>query len=110
MLDELDLLNVKQRVHQTTLKFIRKLKLGGLPNYLNEMVTLNGDIHQYPTRSRNNFWLTCKKSARTFNSVFHKGLIEFNSLPSEVRDERSEEMFKSKLKRFLKTNEFVILS
>lgn len=104
MLDALDLLNVKQRVHEATLKFIHKLKHGGLPDYLNEMVTYNRDIHQYPTRSSNNFWITCKKSAKARNSVFHKGLIEFNSLPGDVKDERSVGLFKSKLRRFLKTN------
>lgn len=98
MLDALDLLNVKQRVHESTLKFIHKLKHGGLPNYLNEMVTYNADIHQYLTRSRNNFWITCKKNAKARNSVFHKGLIEFNSLPGDVRNERSVGLFKSKLK------------
>jgi len=41
MLDALDMLNVKQRVHATTLKFIHKLKLGSLTDYLNEMVTFN---------------------------------------------------------------------
>ena len=102
MLESLNLLNVKQRVHATTLKFIHKLKFGVLPSYLSEMVTFNSDVHNFPTRSKNNFWFTCKRSAKARNSVFHKGLIEFNSLPSEVKNERSGGVFNRKLRSYLK--------
>ena len=74
MLDALDLLNVKQRVHEATLKFIHKLKFDCLPDYLNEIVTFNGDTHQYPTRSRNNFRIKYMKIAKERNLVCHKGL------------------------------------
>ena len=69
-----------------------------------EIVTFNGDTHQYPTRSKNNFRIKHMKSAKARNLVFHKGLIEFNSLPDEVKNEASDGLFKSKLRSFLKTN------
>lgn len=101
MLDALKLLNVKQRVHETTIKFIYKLRNGHSPDYLNEMVTYNGDVHHYPTRSRENFWITCKRSRSAYNSLFHKGLIQFNSLPNDLKSENSEGTFKRKLKVFV---------
>src|SRR6202012_3215518 len=105
MLEALDLLNVKQRVNENTLKFIYKLKNGLLPRYLSEMVTYNGDTHSYPTSSRTNFRVTCRKDARSRNSLFHRGLIQFNALPVKVKNERSEEMFKKNyLRQFVKEN------
>lgn len=103
MLEALDWLNVKQRVYATTLTFVYKLRRGLLPQYLGEMVTYNGEIHQYSTRSRSDFHVPMRKSAKQGNSLFHRGLILFNSLPRDLKGESSEAVFKSKLRRFVRT-------
>lgn len=102
MLQNLNMLNVRQRVRETTLKFIHKLKTGRLPGYLREMVQLKSDVHKYPTRSRNDFRVCKRKTQQAYNSVLNRGLIEFNSLPSEVKDEICGEIFKFKLKSYLR--------
>lgn len=104
MLEALDLLSVKQRVNETTMKFIYKLKNGQLPRYLNEMVTYNCDIHTYPTRSKNDFRVACKTSEKSWNSVFKRGLVQFNSLPGRIKNEKSKLTFKINLRQFLKEN------
>ena len=104
MLEALDLLSVKQRVNENTMKFIYKLKNGQLPRYLSEIVTYNRDIHEYPTRAKNDFRVTCKKSEKYRNSVFYKGLVQFNSLPGSIKNESSEQTFKNNLRQFLKEN------
>lgn len=102
MLEALDWLSVKQRVYATTLTFIFKLKNGLLPQYLREMVTFNGDIHGYQTRSRNDFHIVRSGySEGERNSLFHKGLILFNSLPQDLKRENSVTGFKRKLKQIV---------
>lgn len=103
MLEALDWMSVKQRVYATTLMFVYKLRRGLLPQYLIEMVTFNGDIHEYQTRSRRDFYVTVKKSVKETNSLFNRGLSLFNSLPRDLKDENSEAVFKNKLKEFVKT-------
>lgn len=71
MLKALEWLSVKKRVYATTLTFIFKLKNGLLPQYLNEMFTFNGEMHEYATRSREDFHITSKNSAKERNSLFH---------------------------------------
>lgn len=104
MLEALDLLSVKQRVTETTMKFIYKLKHGLLPRYLSKMVTYNCDIHEYPTRSRNDFRVGRRKDEKSWNSVFYKGLVQFNSLPGDVKNEKIERTFKKNLRQFVKDN------
>ena len=103
MLEALNWMSVKQRVYAMTLMFVFKLRRGLLPQYLGEMVTLNSDIHGHLTRSRNDFYVKKSKSAKQMNSLFHKGTILFNSLPRDLKDERSETVFKNKLRLFVKT-------
>lgn len=104
MLEALDLLSVKQKVNENTLKFIYKLKNNKFPGYLSAMVTYNGDIHTYATRSRNDFRVKCVKDAKSQNSVFHRGLVQFNSLPRHLKEERSEVLFGRNLRQFVKEN------
>lgn len=101
MLEALDWLSVRQRVYATTLAFIFKLKNGLLPQYLREMITFNAEMHGYHTRSRNDFHLKNKTSASERNSIFHKGLILFNSLPVDLKGENSVMVFKRKLKQIV---------
>lgn len=110
MLEALDLVSVKQRVNETTLKFIYKLKNGQLPRYLSEMVTYNSDIHVYPTRSRSDFRVTCKKSEKSMNSLFHRGLVQFNSLPGAIKYEKKQLMFKKNLRQWRDFMKFCVMS
>ena len=98
MLDALDWLSVKQRVYATTLSFIFKLKYGLIPLYLMEMVKLKGNVHQYNTRGRSDFHVTNKKSGTERKSLFHDGLLLFNSLPMDIKNERNGSVFEKKLR------------
>lgn len=62
LLNSLNWLSVKQLVLYYTLKFIHNIKLGNLPNYLNDRVKYNNDVHSYNTRNRNDFHLPIVRS------------------------------------------------
>ena len=104
MLETLELLSVKQKVNESTMKFIFKLRNGQLPRYLSEMVTYNGDVHAYPARSLENFRAEIQKTKRARNSLFNKGLVQCNLLPSDVKFEKNEIVFKQKLRQYVKNN------
>lgn len=103
MLEALDWLSVKQRVYATTLTFIYKLQRGLLPRYLSEMVTFNGEKHNYRTRSRDDFHVTVTRTSKEWNSLFHRGLVLFNSLPRDLKSEENEKSFKKRLREIIKS-------
>ena len=66
------------------------------------MVTYNKDVHRYDTRSKNDFRISHKKSGWSRNSLFHKGFTQYNPLPMSVKNENNYEVFKKKLRQFIK--------
>lgn len=82
----LNSMSVKQRVYKTTLTFIHRLKHVKLRNYLSELVIFNREIHNYPTRSRNDCHIALKKTIRDGNYLLHNGLKAFNELPSDIKN------------------------
>lgn len=102
MLNALNWMSVKQRVYKTTLTFIHRLKQERLPEYLRELVVFNRNIHDYETRTRNDFHLTLKRTTKDGNYLMHKGLKAFNDLSCDVKGEINETRFKRKLVKHLK--------
>ena len=102
MLNALNWLSVKQRVYKSTLTFIHRLKSVKLPKYLNELVVYNRDIHNYPTRSKDDFHLKRKGTVAAERCLFHKGVCVYNNLPVDIKRENSETLFKRKLIERLK--------
>lgn len=67
----------------------------------NKELTLNHMVHNHATRSNLHFTISRYNTTHGYNSVFHRGLVQFNALPSEIKDEMRISTFKNKLKDFL---------
>ena len=76
------------------MKFIDKLRLGQLADYLYERIQYNFEVHDYNTRNRNNMRLLKMKIDLQRQSVFFDGFKMFNQLPAELKECQSEEIFK----------------
>lgn len=100
MLESTGLLSVKQTIFVNAMTVIYKIKNGLLPPHLLEECTFVEDIHNYDTRSRGNFYVTTVTTNYSQNNLFHKGLIEFNKLPVELKNSESLVSFKNKCRKY----------
>ena len=80
MLDELDLLSVKQRVSYNTLKLIYKAEYKRLPDYLCDLFNYVSEVQPYSLRTNNQFRLPDYMSAASQNSILYKGVKLYNDL------------------------------
>ena len=101
MLSSLQWLPVSLYIKYNVLVFIFKVKTGSAPSYLTSKLTYNNEIHQYNTRQQNNFFIPPRNKKIGTNSVFHKGLNDFNKLPNTIKDCSSILTFKKELKMYL---------
>ena len=101
MLDSLGWLCIKNFVEYNVLIFIYKMLNNMLPQYLTKNITHVNDVHNYATRSANMLYVCKKNKVRTSMSIFHKGLILYNKLPSVVKEAKSVREFKFKVKQLL---------
>ena len=72
-----------------------------LPQSLSQYFELNNEVHTYPTRSSSNYHLPLVRTNLVLKSIFYRGPLCWNSLPVEVRDSCSLNVFKGKLKRYM---------
>jgi hypothetical protein len=56
------------------------------------------EIHEYGTRSRNNFYVQTARTEVGRDSIFFKGIAIFDGLPNEIREETVMSKFKTALK------------
>lgn len=103
MLITTNLLSVKQNIFLNTMTVIYKIKNGLYPEHILEKLQFVEDIHDHNTRSQNDFYVPIVKSAFAQNSLFHKGLIDFNNLPKYVKAKNFDN-FKYRLRKFVIEN------
>lgn len=101
MLRKLNWLPVKEYFQFLVLVFVFKIQKGEAPNYMVNKLVYNNNIHAYNTRQQKHFFIPPKRSKGAENSVFHKGLKEFNDLPDDVKNSSTIKMFKTNLKMFI---------
>lgn len=104
MLEVLDWVNIKQNWYIQTMIFIFKIVNRMVPNYLGNRLVRVNEIHSYGTRARENFYVSSTTRDLTSNSLFHKGIIEFNSLPANLKTVSSIKAFKKNLWNYVKVN------
>lgn len=104
MLSSLNLLGVNQLVTYNTMIFIYKMLNKLLPKHLIENCKFVKDIHEHNTRSRENFYINTVSSGLSQNSLFFKGLIEYNNLPNNVKSSSSLISFKKLCMKYVKEN------
>ena len=108
MLNTLNWLNIKQFLYFQTMTFIFKIINNTLPDYLTRQLLPITDVHLRNTRmsNTNNFYVKRTNKSSTMNSLFHKGVVQFNLLPHVIKSSRSVQQFKSKLLCFIKDTTF----
>ena len=104
MLNELDLLTVKQRVIYNTMKLIYKAEQKRLPRYLCDMFIYVSDVQPYNLRNNSEFRLPQYMSSFGQNSIMFKGLQKYNNFKSKYEITQNISEFKNNLMEFVKTN------
>ena len=103
MLEILNWQSIHHRLYYFTMIFLYKILQGLLPSYLRSFVTFNHEIHEYNTRSRNNLHIERTNSKKAMNSIFFKGIKQYNSLPKNIKDAATLKKFKTSLISHIKT-------
>lgn len=104
MLNNLKWLSVKHSFLYHSLVFIFKIKNGLAPVYLQNKILYNHNIHKYNTRHRDNFHITSVNNTKAQNSVFFRGLKDYNELPENLKSITSLNNFKKALKYYIFSN------
>ncbi len=69
--------------------------------------TQNSSIHSYDTRRRSQYNVEFFRSGMGENNVIYKGLLEYNKIPSDIRNSITLKDFNNDLKIYLQNNEFI---
>lgn len=100
MLQELDLLSVRQRISFNVLLMVHKMKKGLLPQYLTQNLSYVRDCQPYSLRSNDRFRLPTH--TRTQNSLFYKGVSLYNAMLDHLLPDNNISRFKAQLKDYVK--------
>ena len=82
-------------------QFMYNYNNNSLPQAFNNMFPKNQSFHNYPTRRSNEFHLPLLRTLLAQNTFMYTGPRFWNSLDNVIRNARSLNSFKSKLKSFL---------
>lgn len=104
MLSALQWLSVSNRLFYCAMIFIYKILNNLLPKYFNTYITLNSEIHEHFTRNAGNIYIQRTKYSLTMNSLFYKGIDNFNKLPLELKSSTSLSLFKRGVIEHIKSN------
>lgn len=104
MLEALCWMSVAQRIRYKTMMLVYKIRNNRVPNSMVEHVSYVGDSHKYLLRNNEDFRIKRTMKAKTKDTIFNKGLSEFNNLPSDLKNEKSLIKFKRKLITYVKMN------
>ena len=104
MFQALQWLPVSVYIKFNVLVFIFKIKNGLAPKYLLDKIVYSNEVHGYNTRQKANFFIPPRSKTTSMNSVFFKGLDEFNRLPTGIKCLKTLATFKKQLKIDLLNN------
>lgn len=101
MHESLNWMYVEDRIYLLCMTFIYKMNKNMLPSYFAEFISYNNNIHSYNTRHNDNFHITRTHNRQSMNSIFFKGLNEFNKLPADIKNSRNVHAFKRHLLKII---------
>lgn len=105
MLGTLNLMNVYQMIIYNTLIFIFKMKNDMCPTELNERVRPNSSARTgMVLRNDNDLMTSGARKACAQKSVFYSGILCFNAMPNELKEETNFERFKLNVKKYVMLN------
>lgn len=102
MLLTLEWLKVSDKLYLSAMIFIYKIVNKLQPSYFNEFIVFNHEIHGHLTRTRDNIYLSQVHKKKSMNSLFFKGIDQFNKLSPEIKNSPSVKLFKYKLIEHIK--------
>lgn len=102
MLQTTKWLSVNQTIVLNSMVFIYKMLNGMIPKHLIKGCRFVKDIHDYDTRSRDNFYIPRVSNTYSQNNLFFKGLRQYNSLPIEVKCTESLGQFKRNCREYVR--------
>ena len=102
MLNITNLLSVRQTVTLNTMLFIYKMINQLVPQHLLNNCRFVKDIHEYHTRSRNKFYLDRLSTSYNQNTLFYKGLKQYNDLPDIIKNCDNLKSFKRSCTDYIK--------
>lgn len=102
MLASLQWLSVTDRLYYFSMIFIFKIKNKLLPPYFDQFIIYNNEVHNYDTRTNNNFYINRQNLSQTMNGLFYKGLNEFNKLPTNIKKSNNLPEFKRNILKYIK--------
>ena len=97
MLSTLEWLKVSDKLYLGAMIFIYKIVNKLQPSYFNEFIIFNHEIHDHLTRTRYDLHLNQVHQKKSMNSLFFKGIDQFNKLTPEIKDSPSVKLFKYNL-------------
>jgi len=101
VLQVLQFMSVKQRLHYAVCIFIHKILNNVLPLSLRNKIETMGSENQRHTRQTGNIVLGFRKTRNARKSVFYEGAKLYNSLPLGIRDGDRLKEFKRELKDYI---------
>lgn len=104
MLNNLSLLDVKQRICYNVLVLFYKIEKGLVPKYLQSNLRSVSESQPYPLRSNESYRLPNYVNARSQNSLMYKGLNMFNQLKMSVNVNENLDKVKENIAAYVKSN------
>lgn len=102
MINCANVLSVRQTITYNTMIFIYKMLNHLVPSHLIENCKFVIDIHQHNTRLRNNFYIDRVDTSSGQNSLYYKGLNQYNKLPDHIKNCENLNSFKKECKQYIK--------
>ena len=97
--EKLRILKFEDLIKYQTCIHMFKANISCLPKNVQNMFNKSCEIHHYNTRNKNNFHVKSVRSEKRKMSVNITGVSLWNELPKNIKESRSLNVFKSKLKR-----------
>lgn len=83
---------------------IHKLKIGLLPSYLSQNLQYVRDAQPYLLRSNDQFRLPQYLGAQAQNSLFYKGVAQYNCMINDINECNNLVEFKQNLVSYVQSN------
>jgi hypothetical protein len=103
-LQTLKYLDIQNRYKQLRLRHVHNVFQSTGPSYLHQLFTRTSAVHSYGTRSNSLNVYVPRVKGQTFKSFFYQSILDWNSLPSDIKLIQDKETFKRAVKSHLSRN------
>ena len=100
-LQSIKLLDIQNRSRQLRLKHVHNVFHSTAPSYLNQFFTKTATIHSHATRSNPMNYFVPHVKGQTSKSFFYNSILDWNSLPNNIKGIPNKPLFKKAVKSHL---------